>query len=224
MPALIVFGKIPRPGHVKRRLTQLLSPEDAATLYEAFLRDALDAYLDEDVFGEEVAIRLYLDAEPFEGLVPPGIAVHRQKGSGLGERMGNAFAETFRQGHTTCVIVGTDLPTLPIQFVQSAFDMLRLPMSAVIGPARDGGYYLLGLNELSSWIFDMDYSHEDVFSETLERLQECDLTPVILPEYDDVDTPQQLKRLVASWKNGEPVGRRTANALDSLTERYNDLA
>lgn len=220
-PALIVFGKVPRPGHVKRRLTQLLSPEDAAALYEAFLRDALDAYVEAD---SETSVRLYLDGVPPEGLVPSGISVHRQTGTGLGERMGNAFAEAFRDGCERCVIVGTDHPTLPMAYVRSAFDMLHTPMTAVIGPARDGGYYLLGLNELSSWIFDMEYSHDEVFSETLERLQECDLTPVVLPEHDDVDTPAHLKRLVSAWENGELVGRRTANVLDSLIKRYNVLA
>ena len=167
-PALIVFAKVPEPGAVKTRLTSLLTESEAAQLYEAFLRDALEAY---DRLG--VAVRLYLGPSPDtvpDGLVPDSVSLHRQRGSGLGERMLNAFVETFVAGHDRAVVIGTDHPTLPLAFVAHAFEELATPFATVIGPSDDGGYYLLGMNELYPQLFKgMDYSHPEVFADTLQR-------------------------------------------------------
>src|SRR5690606_28492165 len=112
-----------------------------------------------------------------------------------------AFVETFAAGHDRAVIVGTDQPTLPSPFLELAFDALEDPLTAVLGPSEDGGYYLLGLNEVVSDLFDMGYSHPGVFEDTLERAMEADLTPVVLPEHYDVDEADALDRLFAEWRS-----------------------
>ena len=171
-----MFAKVPEPGRVKTRLCPPLSPEQAAALYDAFLRDALDRYAALGAAAGGPAVRLYLGGaarEPAD-LVPDGVSVHPQRGDGLGERMLRAFVETFAAGHGRAVVVGTDHPTLPDSFFGLAFEALGDPMTAVLGPSDDGGYYLLGLNEVTADLFDMDYSHASVFDDTMERVMEND--------------------------------------------------
>lgn len=216
--ALIVFAKVPVPGRVKTRLTPPLTAVQAAALYDSFLRDALHLYRSPAVFGQEVAVRLYLggDTPPPDGLVPEGISVHPQRGGSLGARMRRAFIETFASGYERIVIIGTDHPTLPTEFVAAAFDALSDPLTAVLGPSEDGGYYLLGLNELYPALFDMDYSHSQVFADTLDRAADLGANTVVLPSWYDVDDEASLRRLVAEWQDGAPVPTRTAASLEAL--------
>ncbi len=217
-PALVVFAKVPEAGRVKTRLCPPLTPDEAAALYDAFLRDALDRYAALAAEPGGPAVRLYLgaaDRAPAD-LVPPGVGAFRQRGRGLGERMLRALVETFAAGHDRAVIVGTDHPTLPLAYVALAVEALADPLTAVLGPSDDGGYYLLGLNEVVSDLFDMAYSHPDVFEDTLERVMEADLTPVVLPAHYDVDDADALRRLVGEWRAGADVGPRTARALGAL--------
>lgn len=197
--ALIVFAKPPVAGTVKTRLTALLAPEEAAQLYDAFLRDALAQYA-----ALPAAVRLYLSPPAEEApansapldLAPAGVTTHVQRGAGLGARMQQAFVETFAAGFERIVIIGTDHPTLPSAFIEQAFAALQERLSVVIGPSEDGGYYLLGLNELYPQLFrDMTYSHSAVFSETLARVQETAARLTVLPCWYDVDTPENLRRL-----------------------------
>ena len=200
--ALIVFAKAPVPGRVKTRLTgrpaldagSVLSEEEAARLYEAFLRDALDQY---GALGPDV--RLYWGsplADVPDGLVPADVRQYEQAGDGLGARMQRAFLETFAAGYERIVIVGTDHPTLPSAFIQEAFAALHEPLAVAIGPSEDGGYYLLGMNEFYPQLFaGMAYSHADVFAETLARAGRTSASLTVLPLWYDVDTPEALDRL-----------------------------
>lgn len=227
-PALIVFAKVPEPGAVKTRLTALLTDDEAARLYDAFLRDALDAYR-----GLGVAVRLYLgptsggptsDGVP-DGLVPDGVSLHAQRGAGLGERMLNAFVETFVAGHNRAVVIGTDHPTLPLAFVAQAFEELASPFATVIGPSDDGGYYLLGMNELYPQLFEgMDYSHPDVFADTLQRAHTTPAAISILPTWYDVDTPAALERLAADLDREPGGASKTREVMAELREKYERLA
>ena len=212
------------PGQVKTRLSPPLSQEEAASLYAAFLGDALEAYAAGDAFGlgESVAVRLYLagaeSPRSTAGLAPGSITTHRQKGDGLGPRMLRAFAETFAAGFERIVVIGTDHPTLPPAFVGEAFRALSEPFTVALGPSADGGYYLLGLNELYSRLFEMEYSHGGVFEDTLERSVEEGARPVVLPEWYDVDDMESLRRLVREWRAGAPIPPHTQSALKALLE------
>lgn len=218
---LIVFAKAPEPGTVKTRLTGLLTEEEAAQLYEAFLRDSLAAYttLAADVW-------LYLapssSAVP-EGVVPDGVALKAQRGGDLGQRMLNAFVESFLAGYQRAVVIGTDHPTLPLAFVEQAFRELATPFTTVLGPSDDGGYYLLGMNELYSQLFQgMAYSHAEVFADTLQRAQALPASVSILPSWYDVDTPDDLRRL-ADDLDADAEGamaRRTREVMTVLRERH----
>jgi rSAM/selenodomain-associated transferase 1 len=218
-PALLVFAKVPEAGRVKTRLCPPLTPAQAAALYDAFLRDALDRYR---AWGAEagVAIRLHLAGAAIvsEGLVPDGVDVLPQRGADLGERMLRAFVQAFAAGHDRAVVVGTDHPTLPLAFFDLALNALDDPLTAVLGPSDDGGYYLLGLNDVAPDLFDMAYSHPRVFTDTLERVMEMDMTPVVLPPHYDVDDGPALARLLQEWRDGVDPGPRTAAMLERLTE------
>ncbi|MBT8402118.1 MAG: TIGR04282 family arsenosugar biosynthesis glycosyltransferase [Rhodothermia bacterium] len=216
---LIVFAKPPEEGRVKTRLSPTLTPREAADLYRCFLYDSLAQY---DRFGRPA--RLYLS----EGDVPndlPEMAVetsiHRQEGDGLGSRMANAFLESFAAGFNASVIIGTDHPTLPDEFLQLAFDALAEPMQVVIGPSEDGGYYLLGMNHFFPVIFqDMEYSHPDVFGQTIERLLGTDAGITVLPAWYDVDTPEELERLQSHLLDDPKAAPRTTRFLEELSTRH----
>src|SRR5687768_4107918 len=144
---------MPVAGEVKTRLTPPLTPADAARLYEAFLLDALDEWVEGHEFGlaEAPAVRLYVahDGDPAPPIAAPaGVTVHVQRGVDLGTRMLRAAVESFAAGHDRVVLIGSDHPTLPGAFVGEAFRALAEPFTVVLGPSEDGGYYLIGLNEV----------------------------------------------------------------------------
>ena len=217
--ALIVFAKRPEPGAVKTRLTAVLTPEEAAQLYEAFLRDALLQYTTLDV-----AVRLYFGppAGPVSaGLIPDGVSVHLQQGPGLGARMKVAFVESFGAGYERLVIIGTDHPTLPSSFVEQAFAALAQPQSVSIGPSDDGGYYLLGMNDFYPELFhDMRYSHDDVFEQTLKRIAWTGAHLTVLPPWYDVDTPDTLRRLAADLADPSLDAPHTRRVMADLLAIY----
>lgn len=220
--ALIVFAKIPEAGKVKTRLTTLLSPEDAARLYRAFLEDALDLYVS---LGFDV--RLYLG--PSDLVVPDylhrdGVTLHTQKGADLGARMAAAFAESFIAGYGEIVIIGTDHPTLAPAFIEHAFNLLEESGSICIGPSEDGGYYLLGMNSFYPQLFQgMTYSHNQVFTDTLDRAEAIGVNLSILPEWYDVDEPESLIRLNGEINSAENTLSNTRKVLSELRQSYLEL-
>ena len=222
IPALVVFAKVPAPGRVKTRLTPPLAPADAADLYAAFLGDALEAFA-----GLGVAVRLYLPASPDampDGIVPAGVSRHRQHGDGLGARMDAALTETLAAGAARAVVIGTDHPTLPLARVAEAFRALASPGTVVLGPSDDGGFYLLGLDRPRPALFaGMAYSHADVFAETRARAVADGAALCVLPPGYDVDDAAGLARLVAEWRAGADVGRRTAALLPRIAARLEAL-
>lgn len=199
--ALIVFAKWPVPGQVKTRLTAQVSPRQAAQLYTAFLRDALEQYT-----ALPADVRLYMAGAPADDAIlttpPASVACFEQVGASLGARMQAAFTATFASGYQRAAIIGTDHPTLPAVFVRRALDALAPRNAISIGPSTDGGYYLLGMSRLYPELFrDMQYSHGRVFTETLERAARTDAHLTILPEWYDVDEPDDLRRLVADLRH-----------------------
>ncbi len=213
--ALLLFAKVPRPGSVKTRLTPVLSPSEAARLYTAFLRDTL-----RQVVRLGADVRLYL-APPFpdgdlDG-IPADVSLHEQRGQGLGARMKRALRETLRAGYERAVVMGSDHPTLPRSFLRLAGRALQAPRSLCLGPTEDGGFYLLGMSAFYPQLFDdMTYSHSQVFSETLARAGRTDARLTVLPQWYDVDTPEDLDRLLSDLDevpSDAPNSRRVTDQL-----------
>lgn len=213
--ALIVFAKVPRPGDVKTRLTPVLTPTEAAQLYDAFLRDALQLYAD-----LAADVRLYLAPplpdEPLTGR-PDSVSLFEQEGEGLGARMKRAFEDTLDDGYDRVSIVGTDHPTLPPSFIRQSFGALEPERSVCIGPSEDGGFYLLGMNAFYPQLFDgMTYSHDTVFTDTLARVGTTDARLTVLPRWYDVDTPAALERMIQDLDEGNAEAPRTREAIRAL--------
>lgn len=193
---LLLFTKPARPGRVKTRLIGDLTPAQAADLHGAFLADVLER-LRRGSFELRIAWALDEGEEVPEGPVP-GL---RQVGAGLGERLagalGGAAGEVGEQG--VVMALGSDHPTLPLALVHHAFERVEAGAEVVLGPAEDGGYYLIALRAgaVVPRLFEgIAWSTESVLAETLERCRELGITPELLPVAADVDTPADLRRLV----------------------------
>ena len=192
---LIIFAKSPIPGKVKTRLTPHITPTEAAELYKAFIADII--FNVHKLKCEQVIIAYTpSNAEAtFHSICGQLVKYLPQKGDNLGERMKNAFRHTFHKGSTRTVIIGTDSPTLPLSYIQKAFDVLK-EVPVAIGPNFDGGYYLIGLSEQNYAIFDgIDWSTSKVFDQTLTRIQAINKQLYVLPPWYDVDTPDNLEFL-----------------------------
>lgn len=215
---VLLFGKVPRPGHAKTRLAPALGEEGAARLYRAFLDDTVRLARASGADGVE----LWLAGPPQEaeglGRRHPGLRLRRQVGEGLGERLRRAFETAFREGAGRAAVLGTDHPTLPPERLDDAFAALDGAAGA-LGPTPDGGYYLLALRR-EAWpraaeLFrDVPWSTPEVASVTRSRAREAGIELHTLPGWYDVDEPAELGRL----RRDAAPGTATARALERLDD------
>jgi rSAM/selenodomain-associated transferase 1 len=141
-----------------------------------------------------------------------------QSGGDLGERMELAFARVFAEGVMEAVLIGSDIPGLTVDVIHDAFTAFATH-DAVIGPANDGGYYLIGFKKSMfppSIFRDMLWSTNSVFRETVERLRKAALSVFVMPECTDVDTVEDLRMLLARQEAQDAAGPRTL----ALIERH----
>jgi rSAM/selenodomain-associated transferase 1 len=195
-PALIIFAKKPVPGTVKTRLVPPLTPENAAGLYACMLQDTLAMVA--TLSG--VTPFLFFQDDPgaagYFAAVSPDIVALPQQGDCLGERMRLAFREIFQRGFHEVVIIGSDSPDLPADYVRDAFALLgREPVDLVFGPSTDGGYYLLATRRVQDELFrDIPWSTGAVLETSIARARSAGLEVVMLPVWYDLDTPADLDR------------------------------
>ena len=195
--ALVIMTKVPAAGMSKTRLVPPLSFADAAGLARALLLDQLQNV------AHFTAARLYVAfapgdmADEMRALAPAEFRLFPQRGSDLGERMANAFADLINAGFKRVVLIGSDLPPIALEIFTEAFESLtRASPSVVLGPSADGGYYLVGLNEPLPAIFDgITWSHPDVLERTRDRLFALRIPYKLLPSCYDIDTIDDLRRL-----------------------------
>jgi len=148
--------------------------------------------------------------------LPPGVAEETQSGGDLGERMALAIQAKLRAGHKRVVILGSDSPTLPADHLTGAFEALRRA-EVVLGPAEDGGYYLIGMTRLHLEPFrGIRWGTRDVFPVTIRRLKESGVSFVEIGVWHDVDTPEDALRL---WKDLLRMKERRASDLPQRTYR-----
>jgi len=181
-----LFAKRPRPGHVKTRLAAATSPEWAARVAEAFLRDLLARL--SGVAGRRVLAFDPPDAGPYFAALAPGFDLVPQGGGDLGRRMGRFFRARLAGGAAAVVLLGSDSPTVPLPFVEQAFRELGRA-DVVLGPAADGGYYLVGCGCRVPPVFDgVAWGTASVLAETVARLSDPGWRLALLPPWYDVDT------------------------------------
>ncbi len=193
--ALIVFCRAPIPGRVKTRLIPGLGAAGAASLYRSLVVQTLVTASASDV-GD---IRLYCTpaiTDPFLQTQASDfdLTLHLQSGNDLGERMHGALAETL-QGYDAALVIGCDCPALSIDDLNLACKKLISGYELVIGPAEDGGYYLIGMHHANKAIFEgIGWEQADVMSKTRERIRKLGLKTHELAEHWDLDRPEDLER------------------------------
>ena len=193
-----MFVRAPRRGTVKTRLAAAVGDDAALRIYR---RLAEHAVAEARALAEDgVEVRVHFTPADAEGEVRawlgPGVLYLPQARGGLGERMREAFARAFADGRRRVVIIGSDLPELDATLLRRAFALLD-SHEAVIGPARDGGYYLLGLREMVEGVFaGIAWSTPTVLRETMARLAAAGIVPATLPALADVD---EVGDLPSGW-------------------------
>lgn len=182
---------------MKTRLHGALSVEDATELYRCFLKDTLA------LVGTVPEVEAFISYTPegyegfFDGIISSGHCLLAQRGDGLGDRLIHAFEDLFGEGFGSVTLMNADSPTLPREHIARALAELRRPGDrVVIGPAEDGGYYLIGAKRLHRRLFEqITWSSERVLAETVERAGEIGLEVTLLPEWYDVDGVAEFERL-----------------------------
>lgn len=217
---LIPFVKFPHPGRVKTRLAATYGDTTAAHLYRAFLLDALYAYARLDDVDLLVAVADPFDLDELSTLIDvmnvlPDWSSELfivQQGNDLGERLEAAMEEGFARGYDAVCLIGTDHPTLPLDYIRRGFAELTTHR-VVLGPTKDGGYYLVGASEQTPPLFrEMPWSTPRLFDETVERIRANDLSLSVLPGWYDIDTADDVERLLDECEH-YPLPRFTAAAL-----------
>jgi rSAM/selenodomain-associated transferase 1 len=219
------MAKEPVPGQVKTRLVPALGEAGAARLYAAFLDD----------LGERIAASASFDGiERVLAVWPPRLDArwldrHRrrfrcvgQRGDDLGARMDALARDAFDEGCEQVVIVGSDLPTLPLDHLVQVFAALARGVAVVLGPTPDGGYYAVGLSRPVPGLFDGPMSTADVLAATLARLDAQGVNVELAPEWSDVDVPDDLARLTAALADPATaaLAPRTARLLLGRAPRH----
>ena len=193
-PAIIVMCKAPVAGKVKTRLAPFLSAEKSADLAGCF---AVDAAAKAARICPNVIIAYAGEKNLLAKILPPNLIWTEQKGADLGERMHNALGFAFEENFAPLVVIGTDSPTLPLEFPANAISILSENCAdVVLGKTEDGGYYLVGLREPEFGIFqNVVWSSAETFAKTARNIEQLNLHLELLPAWYDVDEPEDLKRL-----------------------------
>lgn len=219
--ALVIFAKAPVVGQVKTRLMSAFTPEQATELYVCFLQDSFAIMETVQIEREELSLVLcYTPAdeiEAFEAADLDGCLLLGQRGQDLGERLHNCCADLLAAGFQSVVIIGADSPTLPDEIVTEAFARLAEDETIVVGPSNDGGYYLIGLQHLQAGLFEqIDWGSENVLAQTQARAAALNLGISLLPEWSDIDTPEDIENLQRQLAANEVEAPRTAKYLKKL--------
>jgi rSAM/selenodomain-associated transferase 1 len=196
---VILFVKLLEKGRVKSRLAQHLDEDLVLRLYESMVLDTIDM-----LKRGKAPFRICFDPpdklEPVRKWLGQEHVYLPQNGNDLGERMEQAFIRVFAEGVSEALLIGSDIPGLKGSIIDEAFESLS-SHDSIIGPANDGGYYLIGFRRNS---FD-----PAVFHDTLDGMSRRSLKVHALPECTDMDTIDDLKSFLAEYAGKESPDSRT---------------
>lgn len=189
--AIIIFIKNPELGKVKTRLAKDIGDEAALAIYQELLNITRQAT--EQVTADKLLFySSYIDEQ--DDWLPTSFQKFVQHPStNLGDKMQAAFEQAFSQGYQQVLIVGSDCPELTPALLEQAFDTL-IEKDAVVGPSKDGGYYLLGTKKMIKKLFeDKEWSTNSVLNSTINDLKAQNMNYGLLPDLNDVDNYQDLQ-------------------------------
>lgn len=200
---LIIFARCPDPGRCKARLIPALGVELAITIYEALVQQTM-SWMESPV-DEGIAVEVHYIGDNLErlrflcGEAAGQIKFAPQQGENLGRRIANAFDAAFQEGSSKVAIIGTDCPDLNLESVRAAFAKLA-ENDLVLGPANDGGYYLIALRKPARKLFqNIPWGGASVLQETLRKAQHLNMTFDLLPKLADIDRPEDLSLWTGRW-------------------------
>jgi len=235
--ALIIFAEAPVAGQLKTRLCPPLTHDEAATLHGSFVLDSLErTKVAMDKW--KLPFDRYLACAPSSQHVFFKIMEERHRvrlidqfGADPGARMREACRAMFDRGHHRLVLMGTEVPTLPLEHYRQTA-MLLQEHDLVLGPERDGGYYLLGLSKGAEGLFgDIHWSTDRMFQQIRERAESLGLRVACLPEWRDADSIDDLTALIEAGtrdarlpKAERQFSARTAGTLQLLAKRIRSRA
>lgn len=202
---ILLFAKAPLPGRVKTRLIPILGAEAAAQLYQQLLIATVERVASASVAPITCFYTPNEEHPIFERLASQWkIELRQQRGVDLGERMAQAVAITL-ESSDSAILIGGDCPQLNANHLQQTLTWLYRGLDAVIGPAEDGGYVLLGLRRYNRRLFeDITWGGSDVLELTRERLRELSWSWRELETLWDLDRPEDLKRYQAGLSTPSP--------------------
>ena len=186
----MVFMKNPVKGKVKTRLAATVGDDKALEIYKILLQQTATVVGEIRICDKAIFYADFIDKNDLWSKGEKQKYV--QSGVDLGERMKNAFDVAFRMGYDKAIIIGTDCYDLNAEIIEEGFEKLNAN-DVVIGPAMDGGYYLIGMNCLHIELFErISWSTETVLADTLRILKQAQLIHHVLPIRTDVDTEENL--------------------------------
>ena len=221
---ILFFVKFPEPGRVKTRLTPPLTPREAADLYRCMVLDHLDT-LDALDIPAMVCFTPATSRERFIDWLGEDRTYLPQEGGDLGERMRNAFQEAWGKGYRRAVLIGSDIPHLPVESLREAMNVLD-SNGVTIGPTHDGGYYLIGFRRetfLPEVFEGIRWSSGTEYRETVTCLLEHDLSISTLAELADIDDIYDLKLLLDQSNALPSPNLRTTEWLGSRMRSRNNF-
>lgn len=194
---LIVFTRYPQPGQTKTRLIPALGAARAADLHR-MMTEYTFTQCCELARQRNLSIAVHYEGGEAQGWrkwIPSSMICSPQSKGSLGERLAYSFASSFTAGFERVIIIGSDCPFLSPEILANGFDLLQ-NNDLVIGPAHDGGYYLIGLRKPDPLLLaDIDWGTDKVLQQTIGMARKRGLTLALLPSLADIDRPEDLQRL-----------------------------
>lgn len=191
---LIIFTRYPEPGKTKTRLIPVLGEEGAATLQRQMTESTLAEVKKLSRFYP-LSVEVHFaggNEQLMQDWLGSSIIYRRQTEGDIGCRMASAFQESFEAGMDSIILIGIDCPNLNAQLMVQAFQALERH-DLVLGPAQDGGYYLIGLRRFVPELFiGISWSTNEVLQQTQKIIQRLELAVAYLPLLSDIDRPEDL--------------------------------
>ena len=214
---VLFFVKYPTVGRVKTRLAEQLGAEVVSDLYKSFVADTL-AKLHRLNFNLKIVYDPPGAKKDFQQWLGEEYSYMPQIGEDLGQRMKNAFLEEFKRDFNKTIVIGSDCPDLPVEYLDLAFTALETN-DVVVGPSSDGGYYLIGFTKDSFLpeVFEgIRWSSNRVFKQTADILKFNKRKLYLLPQWHDVDTVADLNKLIERNRYTDFHGSRTLSLIRQI--------
>jgi rSAM/selenodomain-associated transferase 1 len=216
---IIIFAKYPAAGLVKTRLIPALGASNAARLAEWLLKKTVQQALATGI-KTELCVSPDADHPCWKTLdLPVELNWSNQSTGDLGERMASAVKMSIKE--ESIILIGTDCPDLDASSIKAALLQLG-DHDAVITPALDGGYVLLGLRKYDSALFEnIEWSTSSVFETTKQRLDQLGWSTYVFPARADIDVPEDLKHLPCSWQTIIEDHQKSDSSNPSTNQSFN---